>query len=107
MTPEILIVAVIVGLATWAMRFLPTKLRLGAGKPESPLSRFLAATGPAAIAALFAAAFLPHLTGPADGLPPLAAGTAGVVAMFLYRRDVALATFAGAIVYGIVFALMA
>jgi len=78
---EILILALIVGGCTWAFRFFPTKADLSAIKPDGVLARFLASTGPAAIATLFVASVLPMLKG---GVPlPLGIGTVGVRGVFL------------------------
>ncbi len=105
MNRDLLIMALCVGAATWAFRFLPTRLNLTNMAPDSLLSRFLAATGPAAIATLFVASVVPMAMGGA--LPvPLAVGTGAVVGVFLWRRSVVAATLAGAAAYGGVFALM-
>ena len=85
MRAELLTLALIVGGFTWAFRFFPTKLDVSAMKPDGVLARFLASTGPAAIATLFVASVLPMLQ---QGLPvPLIAGTAVVLfaATALYR----------------------
>ncbi|MGL5010900.1 MAG: AzlD domain-containing protein [Paracoccaceae bacterium] len=104
MNPQLLIMALTVGLATYAFRVGPAKL-LRSDMPEgSLLARFLAATGPAAIATLFTASVLPLLR--TQTLPlPLIAGTLTVIAIFFWRRSVVLATLAGAAAYGAVFAL--
>lgn len=107
MNLDLVIITLIVGVGTWALRVLPTKIDLSAGKPGGPVSRFLGATGPAAIAALFVVSFLPMLEPDASVLAPIAIGIGATVAGFLFRRDVALATFTGAIAYGIAYALIA
>ena len=93
MRAEILILALVVGGCTWAFRFFPTRADLSALPAGGWLSRFLAATGPAAIATLFTASVL-----------PLLAGTAAVVGLFALTRSVVGATLAGGLVYGLVFA---
>lgn len=96
---EILALALIVGTCTWAFRFFPTKADLSGIKPDGILARFLASTGPAAIATLFVASALPMLRG---GVPlPLMIGTAAVLAMFAATRSVVMATLAGAVGYGL------
>ena len=50
MRAEILTLALIVGAFTWAFRYFPTRADLSAMPQGGPLSRFLGATGPAAIA---------------------------------------------------------
>lgn len=96
---EILTLALIVGACTWAFRFFPTKADLSGIKPDGVLARFLASTGPAAIATLFVASLLPMVQG---GLPlPLLIGTASVLAVFAAIRSVVLATLAGSVGYGL------
>lgn len=107
MRPELLTLALVVGLTTWAFRVVPTKLRLSGTDPHSPLRRFFAATGPAAIATLFTAAILPllHLPGsagqPLSGHWAVGLGIAAVLAVYLWRRSVVLATLAGALAHGL------
>lgn len=102
MRGEILILALVVGVFTWAFRFFPTRADLTALPAGGWLSRFLAATGPAAIATLFTASALPLVQG---GAPlPLVAGTLAVVGLFALTRSVVAATLAGGLVYGLVFA---
>ena len=96
---EILTLALIVGACTWAFRFFPTKVDLSAIKPDGVLSRFLASTGPAAIATLFVASLLPMLKG---GVPlPVIIGTAWVLVVYAALRSVVLATLAGSVGYGL------
>lgn len=96
---EILTLALIVGCCTWAFRFFPTKADLSAIKPDGVLARFLASTGPAAIATLFVASLLPMVKG---GVPlPLVIGTASVLAVYAAARSVVLATLAGSVGYGL------
>lgn len=96
---EILTLALIVGSFTWAFRFFPTRADLSALPQGGRLSRFLAATGPAAIATLFTAAALAYLQG---GMPgPLVIGTGAVLATFAASRSVVGATMAGSAGYGL------
>lgn len=101
MNPEYLALAAAVGLATWAFRVLPTKLRLSRESRDTPLRRFFAATGPAAIATLFTASVLPMLPPAAGPAPALPLGVAAVLAVYAWRRSVVLATLAGACAYGL------
>lgn len=99
MRAEILTLALIVGGFTWAFRFFPTKLDLSAMAPDGFLARFLAATGPAAIATLFVASVLPMVQ---SAMPlPLMAGTVAVLAVFAVARSVVGATLAGSAGYGL------
>ncbi|KAF0170312.1 MAG: hypothetical protein FD162_3578 [Rhodobacteraceae bacterium] len=99
MRAELLTLALIVGAFTWAFRFFPTKLDVSAMKADGVLARFLASTGPAAIATLFVASVLPMLQ---QGLPvPLITGTAAVLATYLASRSVVGATLAGSAGYGL------
>lgn len=102
MRAEILTLALLVGAFTWAFRVLPTRADLSAMPEGGLLSRFLAATGPAAIATLFTASVLPMVQG---GMPvPLAGGTVAVLALFAATRSVVAATLAGSVAYGALFA---
>lgn len=99
MRAEILTLALIVGACTWSFRFFPTRADLSALPQDGWLARFLAATGPAAIATLFTASALPMVQG---GVPlPLALGTGAVLAVFALTRSVVGATMAGAAGYGL------
>ncbi|AWB49399.1 L-valine transporter subunit YgaH [Gemmobacter aquarius] len=106
MRVEVLALALIVGLANYVFRYGPIGARLGAGQAGGAgwIARFLAATGPAAIATLVVASVLP-LAGADRG--PLVAGVAGVLALWVWRRSVVLATLGGAAAYGLVFAVSA
>ena len=75
MNSEFLIVTLLVGLGTWMLRFLPTRFMRGTGDPQAPLSRFLAATGPAAIAALYVGGVLPMLSTQMADIAPLVVGS--------------------------------
>jgi branched-subunit amino acid transport protein len=105
MNNPLFFMCLVVGIATYAFRFGPTKLNLKDLPESSPLSRFLVSTGPAAIATLFVASVLPAVRQAA--LPvPLLLGIAAVFAVFYTMRSVVAATLAGAAAYGVVFALM-
>ena len=106
MRPDVLLLIVVVGAATWGLRFLPMLLRLDERRADTALARFLSATGPAAIAALFVASILPDTAGPWREQVPLWLGVAAVLAVHHWRRSVVAATLAGALVYGLAFRLL-
>ena len=101
MNGELLTLALLAGAANWAFRVLPTLARTDRLAPGGRLERFLAATGPAAIATLFVAAILPMLSGEVRALVPMICGTAAVLGTYLARRSVVLATLAGALAHGL------
>lgn len=101
MRPELLALAALTGLATWAFRVVPMWLRRLDAAPEGGLRRFFAATGPAAIATLFTASVLPMLQDPALDPVPFLAGTAAVPGLWALRRSVVLASLGGACAYGL------
>jgi hypothetical protein len=101
MNPDVVIVALLAGAANWAFRVLPTKLPLADGRPGGLLARFLAATGPAAIATLFVASVLPWLERVPKDTVALALGTSAVLVVFFVRRSVVGATLAGSLAYGL------
>ncbi|THD81466.1 hypothetical protein E7811_16240 [Aliigemmobacter aestuarii] len=106
MSGGLILMAVLAGAANWAFRALPTILMRREARPGGLAARFLAATGPAAMATLFVAALLPELA-PAPKAPvPLLAGLAATVLAFLPRRSVVAATLSGALAYGLAFAVM-
>ena len=106
MRSEVLILALIVGVCTWAFRYFPLRADLKDLPPDGALARFLGATGPAAIATLFVAEVMPLLKLPLTGLLPLVVGVLAVVAVFVGARSVVLATLAGSAAYGIAVALL-
>ena len=106
MNTELLVTTLIVGIGTWLMRYLPTRIDTSAIKPDGPVSRFLDATGPAAIAALCVASFLPMIRADTEALMLLAAGLAGTFVGFRLRRDISLASVTGAAFYGLAFWLL-
>lgn len=101
MNSDLLIVAVLAGAANWAFRVLPTRMQLDDLAPGGLLSRFLAATGPAAIGTLFVASILPALSLVPSEVLPVGLGTLVVVAVFAARRSVVAATLAGAVAHGL------
>jgi branched-subunit amino acid transport protein len=102
MNTELLMVALIAGAANWIFRVLPTLARTDRLAPGGWLERFLAATGPAAIATLFVASILPMLTAGIGTPVPVASGILAVGAVFLGTRSVVAATLAGAVAHGLV-----
>jgi branched-subunit amino acid transport protein len=101
MNGDLLIVALLAGAANWAFRALPVITRNDRMATSGWLERFLAATGPAAIATLFVASILPALSPDFATLLPAVAGVVAVMATFALRRSVVLATLAGALAHGL------
>lgn len=98
MRSEVLTLALLVGFFTWAFRVFPTRADLTTLPSNGILARFLAATGPAAIATLFVASVMPWFQG---GVAlPMACGTAAVLAVYAGSRSVVAATLAGSAGYG-------
>lgn len=98
---DLFAVACLAGAANWAFRALPILARTDRIATAGWLERFLAATGPAAIATLFVASILPALTPDILRLLPVITGTLTVLATYLARRSVVAATLAGALVHGV------
>lgn len=107
MRVEVVEIALIAGLATWAMRVLPLRADPGRLAAGGLLARILGALGPSAIAALFVSEALPDLTRPLAAQGPLAAGILGTILAFVLSRSVVGATLAGAAAYGLAMALLA
>jgi Branched-chain amino acid transport protein (AzlD) len=101
MNAELLTVALLAGAANWAFRVLPTMARTDRLATGGWLERFLAATGPAAIATLFIAAILPSLSADLRVLSPVLIGSLAVVGTYISLRSVVLATLAGALAHGL------
>ncbi|MFM2367610.1 MAG: hypothetical protein RIR95_2218 [Pseudomonadota bacterium] len=101
---EILILALLVGSCNWAFRYFPTRIDLNRLYNNSGLMGFIAATGSAAIASLFAASVMPSFGsgGWAEGFPAVA-GLSAVIIAYGVTRQVIVASFAGALVYGLTF----
>lgn len=107
MRVEILMLALMVGAANWVFRYGPLRLSRGLGQGDGPLPRFLAATGPAAIATLVIASVWPLLqAGPREMVQTLA-GIAAILALWLWRRSVMLSTLGGSAAYAAMGALLA
>jgi branched-subunit amino acid transport protein len=105
MNGDLVLMAVLAGAANWAFRALPVLMMKGEARPGGTMARFLAATGPAAIATLFVASILPQVWPVPKEIWPLFAGVAGTLAGFWPRRSIVAGTLAGACAYGAVFAL--
>ena len=104
MRAEVLTLIHIAGAFNWGFRYLPTRLDLTKLPQDGAVARFLASTGPAAIATLFVAAVLPIIQ-TAIPLPALV-GAGAVLATYAATRSVVGATLAGSAAYGAMFALM-
>lgn len=103
MNVDLAIMALMAGAANWAFRALPVILMRREARPGGMAARFLASTGPAAIATLFVASVLPQLWPAPRDLLPLAAGVAATVLAFLPRRSVVAGTLCGAAGYAAAF----
>lgn len=117
MSAAFVFVCVCVGAGTYMFRYLPTRLRGGerfhaaSGSVGRFVGAFLGAVGVAAVAALLAAALEPYVPGSGAGarLPETLAAGAGLLGTALayrWRRDVAVATLVGALVFGVVWWLV-
>ncbi len=100
MRAEVLEIALIAGVLTYLWRFLPLRANLRDMQPNGFLARFLAATGPAAIATLFVAEMLPLLHGTLAQEGRALVGVLGVGLAYAWRRSVVFATLAGALACG-------
>ncbi|MGV8987962.1 MAG: AzlD domain-containing protein [Cypionkella sp.] len=100
MRAEVLELALIAGVLTYLWRYLPLRANLSDMTPGGILARFLAATGPAAIATLFVAEMMPllHATLPQQGR--IGVGVITVLLAYYWRRSVVFATLAGAVACG-------
>lgn len=106
MRSEVLVLALIVGACTWAFRYLPTRMDLTSLPERGWLARFLASTGTAAIATLFAASVFPMLGGNPTRLLPMGFGIAAVLLIFAKTRSVVGATLGGSAAFGIAVAIL-
>ena len=98
---DLFAIACLAGAANWAFRALPILAWADRTAAGGLLERFLSATGPAAIATLFVASILPALSPDVRHLLPVVTGTLAVLATYLARRSVVLATLAGALIHGV------
>lgn len=101
MRADVLQLALIAGVLTYLWRYLPLRANLNDMAPNGLLARFLAATGPAAIATLFVAEMLPllHTTYTQQGRAGF--GVLAVLLAYRWRKSVVFATLAGALACGI------
>lgn len=106
MSMDLLIMAVLAGLANWGFRALPTILMRNEPKPGGVLAKFLASTGPAAIATLFVASAMSELWPEPKAPIALICGVVATIAGFLPRRSVVAATMLGSAAYGLAFATL-
>lgn len=106
MRPELVVVAVIVGLGTWLFRAVPARFGNRLVTPNSRLAAAMEGIGPAAIATLFVASIMPELSGGGTRILLLLIGSTATILTFRLRRNVVLATIAGAIAYGVAAGLM-
>jgi len=97
---DVLELALMAGGCTYLWRYLPLRLSLGDMPKDTILARFLAATGPAAIATLFVAEMLPMVQGAQAVQGRAAVGVMAVILAFAWRKSVVFATLVGAIACG-------
>ncbi len=105
MRADVLQLALLSGGLTYVWRYVPLRLTLGDMPKDGLLSRFLAATGPAAIATLFVAEMLPLLHGTQAVQGRAGVGVLAVILAFSWRKSVVFATLAGACACGVAAAL--
>lgn len=119
---EVLVLALVVGAGTWALRYLPVRARFERGSQAAAdgsrgqrlgpgaaaMRRFLEAIGVAAVSALAAASLLPYVRDlvagagrPVGDALALAIGVTATLLAFLPRRSVGAGTLAGAAAYGL------
>lgn len=101
MRADVLELALIAGVLTYLWRYLPLRANLNDMPPNGLLARFLAATGPAAIATLFVAEMLPLLHTSLGRQSAAAVGVLAVLLAYRWRKSVVFATLAGALACGI------
>lgn len=106
MRGEVLALCLIAGGLTYLWRWLPIRFDLGGMGTRGWVARFLASTGPAAIATLFVAEVMPLVRAAGPEMVHGAAGTLAVVAVWVWRRSVVGATLAGALAAGVTAAVM-
>lgn len=106
MNTNLVLIALMAGVATWGFRVLPILLMRGDLKPRGLFARFLATTGPAAIATLFVASILPQILPEPREIGPLIVGIIATIVAFAPQKSVVFATLAGAVAYGAAFALL-
>lgn len=101
MRADVLELALIAGVLTYLWRYLPLRANLSDMAPGGILARFLAATGPAAIATLFVAEMLPLLHTSLGRQSGAAFGVLTVLVAYRWQKSVVFATLAGALACGI------
>ena len=105
MRADVVQLALMAGGLTYLWRYLPLRISLGDLPQDGILSRFLAATGPAAIATLFVAEMLPLLQDTLAAQGRAGVGVLAVMLAFAWRKSVVFATLAGACACGAAAAL--
>lgn len=98
---EVLGLCLIAGVFTYLWRYLPIRFDLGGMGQGGWVARFLASTGPAAIATMFVAEMLPLVRAAGPGLVQGLVGTLAVIAVWVWRRSVVAATLTGALAAGL------
>lgn len=105
MNSDLILMAALAGLANWGFRALPILVMESEPKAGGIFARFLASTGPAAIATLFVASVVGQLYPEPREVLPLTAGIIGTILGFTPRKSVVVGTLAGALSYGLAFAV--
>ena len=100
MRVDVLELCLMAGGLTYLWRYLPLQFGRTDMRKDGLLARFLAATGPAAIATLFVAEMLPLLHGAQAAQGRAAVGVLAVILAFAWRKSVVFATLAGACACG-------
>lgn len=106
MSADLVILAVVTGIGTYLFRFLPTRLPLGNAEGRGFWAVFFGSIGAAAIATLFVASILPALRSADATMACTLVGSLATIGAYLWRRNVVLATMAGAAAYGLAYQLM-
>lgn len=105
MRADVIQLALLAGGLTYLWRYVPLRVNLSDMPKDGLLSRFLSATGPAAIATLFVAEMLPLLHGTQAAQGRAGVGVLAVLLAFAWRKSVVFATLAGACACGVAAAL--
>ena len=106
MNSALILIAILAGAANWAFRALPTLLLRREPRADGLAARFLASTGPAAIATLFVASVLPQVWPEPRDIIPMCVGTMATVLAFWPRKSVSAGTLVGAAAYAATFWVM-
>ena len=101
MSGGLVLMALLAGAANWAFRALPILLMRREARPGGVMARFLAATGPAAIATLVTASVVPQVYPVPRDVVALLVGVVATGLGFWPRRSVVAGTLLGAAGYAL------